>query len=167
MQFASNGNAVTDSRGLYSWAAPRHFTGQVTPFYSGGTFAPSSRSYNRLNSNQYHQDYVFSGTGQSSVLMSGFVYRNPGNTPGVNHSILVNGNTVAVTGNDGSFSFAALTGGSIVVTTAIVPGESVLPASYPISNVQSPRNDLNFVVTGLTVDSDQFTVDGTWTVDWS
>jgi hypothetical protein len=80
------GNPITDNNGAYSATVDAGFTGTVTPTEINFVFAPGSRSYTSLLTNQPNQDYVaqqafFSifgdvrtagGVGIAGVSMGGF-----------------------------------------------------------------------------------------------
>ena len=54
---SGGGSTTTNAVGFYSLALPKGYTGTATPYLSGYTFTPASKTYNNITSNQTNQNY--------------------------------------------------------------------------------------------------------------
>ncbi len=62
-------DASTDADGRYVLHVPEQWSGVVTPSRAGYTFAPASRTYDKVTENRPGQDYVGFASGQTAILV--------------------------------------------------------------------------------------------------
>lgn len=70
------GTAYTDANGSYGVNVVGPFSGVAQPIWFGGDFTPQYRVYTSIGTNQYDQDYAFTGTTPPLYLISGTVTSN-------------------------------------------------------------------------------------------
>ena len=137
---ASSGGScgTSNGSGQYTCLVPAGWSGSVTPSLSGYTFAPVSRSYSNVTSNQTAQNY----TAVVNLQVSGTVTLNSSPLPGVVVTA-TNGVTCSATNASGQYSCTAPTGWSGSVTPSL-QGYSFTPASRSYTSISSSQTAQNF-----------------------
>ena len=77
---------TSDAAGHYGCTVPAGWSGSVTPALTGNTFAPPSRNYTNVQSDQPAQDYLATAGGQPPAFTSGAA---PNGTVGTAYSFTV------------------------------------------------------------------------------
>jgi hypothetical protein len=134
--------AIADSSGNYLFPVSYMWSGTVTPFKTGYTFTPASRTYTNIVSDQTSQNYTATATG--------LIYTISGNAG-------VSGATVSYTDgilqtasadNNGDYSFNVSYNWSGTVTPSKA-GYTFTPTSRTYNNVLSNQTNQNYTATAI------------------
>lgn len=97
------GTAYTDVNGSYGISVFGPFSGVAQPIWFGGDFAPQFRTYTSIGTNQFGQDYAFTGTAPPTYLISG---TTTANAVGFSTQIAFDGLGTFTSAADGSYGVA-------------------------------------------------------------
>ena len=138
----SGGSTTTNTSGYYSHSVKCGWSGTVTPSKSGCTFAPSSKTYTNVTSNQ-SQNYTATCTCTATYIIFGSVKDSYGNgISGVTLTFSNSGGSLTTNAN-GYYSHSVKCGWSGTVT----PSKSGCTFSTPsrsYTNVSSNQPDQNY-----------------------
>jgi uncharacterized repeat protein (TIGR02543 family) len=135
----AGGTATTDSSGGYFHSVPDGWSGTATPAITGYNFAPASRNYTNVTSDQTNQYYT------ASI----FTYTISGNVGEVGIAAGLNGVVMdglpgdPTTDASGNYSGTANHGFSGIVTPTLA-GYSFTPSTRDYTNVTSDQLDHNY-----------------------
>ncbi|HEU4479605.1 MAG TPA: SBBP repeat-containing protein, partial [Pyrinomonadaceae bacterium] len=145
---------TTEGDGSYEFSRLReggNFTVSATkPHF---TIAPSSQTFNNLNSDQV-LDFTATTTNASFFTISGQISENGAGLPGVTVTLSGSQPGVRTTDSNGNYSFELAGGGNYTVTPSIV-GFTFATASQTFNNLSAPQTAnfaatrQNFVVTNV------------------
>ncbi len=145
------GNPITNASGFYTSEVDYGWSGTVTPFRTGYTFAPVNRVYSSVTADQTAQDYT--GT-LNTYTMSGTITDGSSPLPGVTLTGLPGNPTTNVSG---VYSVLLDHGWTGTVIPALA-GYSFEPASRTYTNVNGDRLNQDYTGTLNT-----YTISGTIT----
>jgi hypothetical protein len=131
----ASASTVTDAAGAYSFAnltAGVSYT--VTPSTAGYVFAPASRAYTNLTTDQVNQDVVGS---QPSI--SGTITRSGAALAGVTVTLSGSASRTTVTDAAGQYRFAALPAGGSFTVTPTLTNFVFTASSQSLANVVANR----------------------------
>lgn len=142
---ASLTTVVTESDGSYQFSRLREgasFTVSATkPHF---TMAPSSQTFNNLNSDQV-LDFTATATAAQFHIISGQVTENGNGLPGVTVTLSGSQSGLRTTDSNGNFSFELIGGGNYTVTPSIT-GFNFGPPSQTFNNLNANQT-ANFAAT--------------------
>ncbi|MFN7958117.1 MAG: multicopper oxidase domain-containing protein [Holophagaceae bacterium] len=138
------GTATTDASGNYTIEVPLGWSGTATPTLAHYSFAPVTRTYTNLTTNQSGQNY----RGTAFVVVSGQVTSAGAPKQGVTITFS-NGGGSAITDASGNYSMNVAAGWS-GTSTASLAGYT-FSAPYTYSNLATDQPSQNFTVTGINV----------------
>lgn len=144
-----NDSVFTNSDGTYSFIVPSGWTGTVTPSKTNYSFAPGSKNYTNVLSEQIRQDYV--ATFISSYTISGIVsVTGAGSLPGVKLSYIgAQINDSVFTNSDGFYSITVPTGWTGTITPSKAT-YSFLPINRSYTSVSQNWTQQNYAATLIT-----------------
>jgi hypothetical protein len=128
----------TDVSGFYSDVVSSGWQGTVTPTKAGYVFAPPSKGYNGVQSDQTDQNYT--GTTQGYTI-SGYV-RTATGAPVSN--VELNGLPVTTISDGSGFYSCGISSGWSGTVTPVKGGYSFSPISIPYSSVMSDLSNQNY-----------------------
>ena len=146
------GTATTDATGAYSVSVPYSWAGTVTPALAGFLFAPASRTYAALTTNQVVQDFV---AHVATVMISGTVANGATALAGVTLTASTGQTTTTDASGNYSFTLPNPWTGSLTPSLA---GFTFVPASRSYSAVSVDQTIQNFAATPVATISGQVTL---------
>ncbi len=136
---------ASDASGNYSCTVAQGWSGTVTPFLSGHTFTPVSRSYTNVTVSQTLQDYAAAVI--PTFTISGTVTKNSAGLSGVSFS--GSGASCNTSDASGNYSCTVAQGWSGTITPSIA-GHTFTPVSYNYVNVTVSQTLQDYSATALT-----------------
>ena len=135
--------ATTNSNGVYSFSKPAGWNGTVTPQKNGYGFTPETRTYTGLAADHAGQDYA---AGPPMYKLSGRVWHNGAGMGGV--PLIGNGDVVATTEADGTYSFAVPVGWNGTVNP-VLAGYTFTPATRTYVVLPASQTNQDFTALEL------------------
>ncbi|MFC1501855.1 T9SS type A sorting domain-containing protein [bacterium] len=115
LKYSATDSVFSNATGFYFITVPYAWSGVVTPSKDDLIFAPESKTYTLINTNQGEQNYQVLGPGQ--IMISGQVYFHPGNEP-IDEAVLYygEGEDSVITDGAGNYCIVVENGWSGIVT---------------------------------------------------